>query len=93
MSIKLMSIKFTFTLYCNKYLPDKLKVNIVFPELAIIFICELIVEKLIVEVEVEDGSLKLDIPEKFAKLPDEGPCGPGINIVPFKLLYVLHFNA
>jgi len=29
----------------------------------------------------------------FAKVPDDGPCGPGINIVPLKLLYVLHFNA
>ena len=30
--------------------------------------------------------VKLVIPEKFAKLLDDGPCGPGINIVPFKLL-------
>ena len=30
------------------------------------------------------------MPEKLAKLPVDGPWGPGINTVPFKFLYVVH---
>jgi hypothetical protein len=41
----------------------------------------------------EETAPTLFIPERFAKLPEDGPAGPGINIVPFKLLYVAHFNS
>jgi len=39
------------------------------------------------------SSVELVFPEKLACELDDTPCGPGINIVPFKLLYVEQFNA
>jgi hypothetical protein len=35
----------------------------------------------------------VDVAEKLAKEPDDGPGGPGIKTVPQVFLYVLHFSA